>query len=117
MRGRPARLFVADMLKAIDKMGRYTEGMDATSFAADEFTVDAVLRNLMVLGEAARNVPSEVRDAHPEIPWSRMVGLRNIVAHVYFGVDLEVVWKTVHEDLPPLRAAVSELLAGLAAEK
>ena len=57
MRGRPARLFVADMLRAIDKMGRYTEGMDATSFAADEFTVDAVLRNLMVLGEAARNVP------------------------------------------------------------
>ena len=113
MRGRPARLFVADMLKAIDKMGRYTEGMDATSFAADEFTVDAVLRNLMVLGEAARNVPSEVRDAHPEIPWSRMVGLRNIVAHVYFGVDLENVWKIVSENVPPVRPALEGLLEEL----
>ncbi len=113
MRGRPARLFVADMLRAIDKMGRYTEGMDATSFAADEFTVDAVLRNLMVLGEAARNVPPEVRDAHPEIPWTRMVGLRNIVAHVYFGVDLENVWKIVSENVPPVRPALEGLLEEL----
>jgi uncharacterized protein with HEPN domain len=113
VRGRSVRLFVADMLAAIDKMGRYTEGMDAASFSADEFTVDAVLRNLEVLGEAARNVPPEVRDAHPEIPWRRVVGLRNIVAHVYLGVDLENVWVIVSENVPAIRPAVEGLLAEL----
>lgn len=113
MRGRSVRLFVADMVRAVDKIGRYTEGMDAASFVADEFTVDAVLRNLMVPGEAARNVPPEVRDAHPEIPWARMVGLRNIVAHVYFGVDMENVWKIVSENVPPVRPALVGLLEEL----
>ena len=113
MRGRSVRLFVGDMIAAIAKIARYTEGMDATSFAADEFTVDAVLRNLEVLGEAARNVPEEVRDAHPEIPWRRVVGLRNIVAHVYFGVDLENVWKIVSENVPPVRPALEGLLEEL----
>lgn len=113
MRARSARLFVVDMLRAIDKIARYTKGMDVASFSADEVIVDAVLRNLMVLGEAARSVPPEVRDAHPEIPWSRMVGLRNIVAHVYFGVDLENVWKIVLENVPAIRPAVAGLLEEL----
>jgi len=113
VRGRSVRLFVGDMLVAIDKMARYTEGLDAATFSADEFTVDAVLRNLEVLGEAARNVPPEVRDAHPEIPWRRVVGLRNVVAHVYFGVDLENVWKIVSENVPAIRPAVEGLLGEL----
>ena len=106
-------LLVRDMLTAIDKVGRYTRGVDAASFATDEVIVDAVLRNLEVLGEAARNVPGEVRDAHPEIPWKRMVGFRNIVAHVYFGVDLDNVWKIVSENVPPVRPALEALLEEL----
>ncbi len=113
MRGRSVSLLVRDMLKAIDKVSRYTEGMDAATFADDEVIVDAVLRNLEVLGEAARNVPGEVRDDHPEIPWRRMVGFRNIVAHVYFGVDLENVWKIVSENVPPVRPALERLLEEL----
>ncbi len=113
MRGRSVVLLVRDMLTAIDKVGRYTRGMDAASFAADEVIVDAVIRNLEVLGEAARNVPGEVRNAHPEIPWKRMVGFRNIVAHVYFGVDLENVWKIVSENVPPVRPALEALLGEL----
>ena len=113
MRGRSVNLLVRDMLRAIDKVGRYTEGMDAAAFAADEIVVDAVLRNLEVLGEAARNVPGEVRDAHPGIPWRRMVGFRNIVAHVYFGVDLDNVWKIVSENVPPVRPALMALLEEL----
>jgi uncharacterized protein with HEPN domain len=113
VRGRSVDLLVRDMLRAIDKVGRYTEGMDAASFAADEVVVDAVIRNLEVLGEAARNVPGVVREAHPEIPWRRMVGFRNIVAHVYFGVDLENVWKIVSENVPPVRPALEALLGEL----
>ena len=117
MRGRSVVLLVRDMLTAVDKVGRYTRGMDAASFAADEVIVDAVIRNLEVLGEAARNVPGEVRDAHPEIPWKRMVGFRNIVAHVYFGVDLENVWKIVSENVPPVRPALEGLLEELEREE
>ena len=113
MRGRSVVLLIRDMLTAVDKVGRYTLGMDAASFAADEVIVDAVIRNLEVLGEAARNVPGEVRDAHPEIPWKRMVGFRNIVAHVYFGVDLDNVWKIVSENVPPVRPALEALLEEL----
>lgn len=114
MRGRTVDLLVRDMLRAIDKVGRYTEGMDASSFAADEVIFDAVLRNLEVLGEAARNVPGEVRTAHPGIPWRRKVGFRNIVAHVYFGVDLENVCRIVSVDVPPVRPALEALLGELA---
>lgn len=113
MRERSPRLYVVDMLRAIDKMGRFTEGLDLASFSDSEMVVDAVLRNLEVMGEAARNVPDEVRNAHPEIPWKRIVGLRNIVAHAYFGVDLENVWKIVGENVPGVRPSVEALLAEL----
>ena len=110
MRGRSARLYVSDMLRAIDKIERFTEGLDMDSFSSSELVVDAVLRNLEVLGEAARNVPEEVREGHPEIPWRRVVGLRNIVAHAYFGIDLENVWKIVTENVPAVRPPVKALL-------
>lgn len=113
MRRRSPRLYVVDMLRAIDKIGRFTEGLDLASFSDSEMVVDAVLKNLEVLGEAARNVPDEVRNAHPEIPWKRIVGLRNIVAHAYFGVDLENVWKIVGENVPEVRPSVEALLAEL----
>ncbi len=113
MRGRSVRLYVVDMLRAIEKIEHFTEGFDLASFSGSELVVDAVLRNLEVLGEAARNVPEEVRKAHPEIPWGRIVGLRNIVAHAYFGVDLENVWKIVRENVPEVRPSVEALLVEL----
>ncbi len=113
MRGRSVRLYVVDMLRAIEKIERFIEGLDEASFSSSELVVDAVLRNLEVLGEAARNVPEEVRKDHPEIPWGRIVGLRNIVAHAYFGVDLENVWKIVKENVPEVRPSVEVLVEEL----
>ena len=72
-----------------------------------------MIRALEVIGEAARQPPPSVRDRRPGVPWRNIAGMRDVLIHHYFGVDLEVVWKTVHEDLPPLRAMVSDLLAEL----
>lgn len=69
----------------------------------DEKTVDAVIRNLEVIGEASSHLPIEIQEQYPDVPWSMMKGIRNILAHEYFGVDLEIVWKTVQDDLPILK--------------
>ena len=77
--------------------------MDFDSWESDEKTVDAVIRNIEVIGEASSHLPNEVLKQYDDIPWSLMKGIRTILAHEYFGVDLEIIWKTVTEDLPVLK--------------
>ncbi len=90
---RSPELFIQDMLEAIEKIERYTELVeDLEDFMKKDIVVDAVLRNLEIIGEAARNIPEEIRSKYPEIPWNRVVGLRNVVIHGYFVVDLEIIW-------------------------
>ncbi len=96
------KLRIADILEAIAKVHRYVDGMTFEDFAADEKTIDAVIRNFAVIGEAAARMPSEVTDVNPHVPWTVMRSVRNIVVHVYFGVDLRILWDTIHVDLPPL---------------
>lgn len=103
------------MLEAIARIARYVDGMDADKFAADERTVDAVVRNLEVLGEAANRLSEEERASCPGLPWDEMRGLRNKVAHEYFGIDTAIIWETVMTDLPPLVAPLEELLEQLEA--
>ena len=76
--------------------------MDYEQFAADERTVDAVIRNFLVIGEATRHVPSSVRQATAEVPWKLMEGMRHVLVHDYDTVKLDTIWKTIMEDLPPL---------------
>ena len=104
------RLRIHDITDAIDKIQRYTKNMSFGEFQADERTVDAVLRNLEVIGEAAGHVQPEVIDRSPQIPWDKMRALRNIVAHEYFGVKLPIVWETIERRLPPLRTELTRLL-------
>jgi uncharacterized protein with HEPN domain len=101
----PARSWesrLRDIIDAIRKIERYTRGMTTAAFAADDRTIDAVVRNLIVLGEASRHIPPAVEIQHPEVPWDKMRGIRNVVAHEYFGVDAEILWQTARNDLPPL---------------
>jgi uncharacterized protein with HEPN domain len=93
---------VEDILAAIQKISRYTRGMDFGAFFSDEKTVDAVLSNVIVIGEAANHIPAEIRQKYPEAPWTEMTGIRNIIVHEYFGVSLKILWETVSNDLPPL---------------
>lgn len=99
-----------DILDAIDKIERYTVGMDLAAFEADERTFDAVVRNLEVIGEAARNLPNAVVDAMPDVPLHQIRGMRNVLAHEYFGVNRPIVWETVARRLPELKAALGRLL-------
>lgn len=84
--------------------------MDFEGFAGNEMVVDAVARNLGVIGEAARNVPDDIKQRHPEVPWSRMIGLRNLVVHEYFGIDLGIVWEIVRVNIPETRPMIEEIL-------
>lgn len=98
---------------AIQRIQRYVAGLSAATFAADDKTQDAVLRNIEVIGEAARNVQRHHADfaaAHAQVPWAVMVGMRNRVSHGYFAVDWDLIWVTIQNDLPPLSAQIDALL-------
>jgi uncharacterized protein with HEPN domain len=96
-------LFVAYMQEAIEKIGAYIEPMTFADFQADSRTVDAVVHNLLVIGEAARCLPAALKEQHPEIDWIAINGLRNRIAHEYFGLSLSVIWEIAQTDLPILR--------------
>lgn len=96
-------------MEAVEKIRRYTEGMTFEKFMADEKTVDAVIRNITVIGEAARQVPEEIQVSHPDIPWMEMRGIRNVIVHEYFGVSRDILWRTVQEDLPRLVLSLKKM--------
>jgi uncharacterized protein with HEPN domain len=98
------------MVAAVEKILSYTAGMDKAAFVADGRTTDAVVRNLIVIGEADGHVPEDVVTASPQIPWARMRGMRNLAVHEYFGIDVNVLWDTVRVNLPPLPPLLRELL-------
>ena len=110
MSKRDSVLFLYDILECIEKIERYISGITYEDFERDERTIDAVLRNLEVIGEAARNIPLEIRNRYYDIPWRKIVALRNVVIHQYFGVDLENIWKIITEDLPDLEEKVRSML-------
>jgi uncharacterized protein with HEPN domain len=97
------------MLDAIEKIQRFTHGLDLEGFRSDAKTRDAVIRNLTVIGEAALHLPETVKTAQPGIPWREMQGIRNIVVHEYFGVSDEILWETIQTDLPALLAPLRAL--------
>jgi uncharacterized protein with HEPN domain len=101
------------IVEAIDRIHRYVEDLTEFGFLEDEKSQDAVVRNFEVLGEAARNIEKHhaaFAQAHADVPWALMYTMRNRVAHGYFKVDYELVWKTIHADLPELRAQVAALI-------
>jgi uncharacterized protein with HEPN domain len=108
---RDYKVFLEDMRDAIVKIRRYTSGLELKAFADDEKTVDAVVRNLEVLGEAAKSVPEDVRSRHTQIDWRRVTDLRNILIHQYFAVDVEIIWDIVQNKLPDLERQVRQMLA------
>jgi len=102
--------YVADIANAIDEVSEFTRGMDFPVFQADRKTVNAVVRSLEVMGEAAKKIPQNVRRRYPDVPWRRMAGMRDKLIHEYHGVDLDTVWLVVRDELPPVRPLVDTIL-------
>ncbi len=110
MSKRDPRLFMTDVLDAIEKIERYTAGLTFDQFEANEMVLDAVVRNLEIIGEATRYIPATLRERYTQIEWSRVVGFRNIVIHAYFAVDVEIVWTIATQRLSDLKAVLTEML-------
>jgi len=101
-----------DIVTAIGRVREYTRGMDSAAFQTNARTVDAVPRNLEVIGEAAKQVPDELRRRAPAVEWKKMAGMRDLIAHAYFAVDLDIVWDVVATKLGPLEDGVRRLRGG-----
>lgn len=113
MSERSPLIFLEDVLEAIDKIARYTQGMSQEQFEKNELVVDAVLRNIEIIGEASANIPDSIRESYPNIPWKRMVGLRNIVIHAYFQVNLKIIWQIIKVNLPEVEPSIRQIHKGL----
>lgn len=102
--------WVLDMLQASRKVLDYARGLNESEFVANSLKQDAILRQLTIVGEAAKRVSVEFRTSHPEVPWKKVAGFRDVVVHNYFRVDLKEVWRIVQEDLPALVAVLEPLV-------
>ena len=107
---RDTKVFIEDILDSIQAIYRFIDGLDKTGFFQSEKDQAAVTWKLAVIGEAVTKLPDSVIRAHPEIPWPKIRGMRNLIIHEYHNVNLEVVWKTVTEDLPPFEERLKEIL-------
>ncbi|MDJ0578520.1 DUF86 domain-containing protein [Crocosphaera sp.] len=96
------RFYVDDMILFAEKVQRYTQNFDQKSFINSEPYYDATLRNLELIGEAATNIPQEIKTNHPEIPWRQIIATRNRIIHGYLGIDNEIIWSIITEDIPSL---------------
>lgn len=111
---RDPRVWLADIVEACERIEQYVEGMNEDSFREDRKTVDAVVRNLEVIGEAVKPIPESVRAGSVQIEWRRVAGMRDILIHAYFGIDEAIVWNIVKTKVPILSMETRRMLRGSA---
>jgi uncharacterized protein with HEPN domain len=108
--------YLDDILDATDKIKQFTQGISDEQFWQDLKTAYAVIHAFEIIGEATKRLPSSIKEAHPDLPWRSVAGMRDKLIDDYFGVNLMVVWKTVTEDLPTLEAIIRRILADMDVE-
>jgi uncharacterized protein with HEPN domain len=107
---RNQRLYLEDILAAIESIEKFITGMDLESFQADDKTTSAVIRKFEIIGEAVRNVPEDIRTAYSEVAWKEMAGMRDRLIHFYMGVNYRLIWQTIKNDLPITKAHIQKIL-------
>lgn len=103
------RMYLGDMQAACARIASYSDGLSRATFESHGLAYDAIIRNIELLGEAARQIPPEVRARAPAIEWAKIIALRNILIHGYFGIDDDILWDVLANRVGPLRAALDEL--------
>jgi len=104
------RYFIEHILDSIKKIEGYTKGLSKEEFLRDSQVQDAVLRRLEIVGEAAKNLPSDFKERYADVSWRQIAGMRDVIIHEYFGVDLDLVWATVKKDLPALKQKINNIV-------
>jgi uncharacterized protein with HEPN domain len=107
---RDSKIYLEDILEATRKITAYTGSQSKAAFLEDEKTIDAVVRNLEVIGEAVKKLPEDLRAKHSAVEWKKIAGLRDILIHEYFGLDTEIVWDIVQNKVPALDREVRTML-------
>jgi len=104
-------MYFEDIILAMKRIAEYIEGLSFVRFKKDYKTVDAVIRNFEIIGEAAKKIPVEIKDKYPEVPWAEMYLLRNKVSHEYFGIDYEIIWDVASNYLPENQKQIQHILS------
>ena len=105
--------YIQDIVESVNDIGSFVSNMDFDAFCGDKKTINAVIRSLEVIGEAANKIPSGISDRYPAIPWKQMRGMRNKLIHEYFGVDKAILWQVATDEIPPFGPIFSEILRTL----
>ena len=108
---RDLKIYLADILESSDLIADYLKKIDYQKFSKDIGIQDKVLRRLSIIGEIARSLPKGFKEKHPKIPWERIAGMRNVIIHEYFGVEMQRIWKVAKHDLPEFRKEIKKILA------
>ena len=106
---RDYKAYLKDILDSILKIQKYTEGISFNKFSSDELIQDGVVRNLEIIGEAVKNIPDDVKNEHLDLDWKKIAGLRDILVHAYFGIDVEIVWDIVKHKVPDLKQQILKM--------
>ncbi|MDB9312090.1 DUF86 domain-containing protein [Spirulina sp. CS-785/01] len=103
-------LYLNDIINSIDKIQNYTTNLTYDQLCEDDKTLDAVIHNLLIIGEATKQIPNSIRLKYPQIEWKQIAGLRDIIAHTYFSINSKIVWDIIQTELHPLRNCVNIIL-------
>ena len=107
------KLFLEDILAAAAKVEKYTDGLSYDKFIDNDLVSDAVIKNILVIGEATKNISDEIRQLNPQIEWRKMAGMRDMIIHGYFSINYRIVWDVVKNKIPELKKQVEQLLQEL----
>jgi len=110
---RDVLVYFEDILEAIKRIDTYTTDFHLDRFKSDPKTVDAVVRNFEIIGEAVKKIPDSIRKQHPSIEWQKIAGLRDILIHEYFGIDAEIIWDVIQTKLPSFKNTISKIIQDL----
>lgn len=108
---REYRVYLDDILESAERIEKYTKGIKYEDFEKGSIFIDAVVRNLEVIGEAVKNLPQDLKQKYPEVEWKKIAGLRDILIHEYFGIDTKIIWDIISNKLPALKNSVRKIVA------